>query len=337
MLIRSLIAVLLAATLAVLWLGWELRGFAATPLTVTGQGLAYTVKPGTSLRRVARDLESQGAIERALYLRLLARWRDQADKIKAGEYLIEPGATPERLLGQLVEGRVVQHALTVVEGWTFREMMQAVGAHEALEHSLTGLSDEQIMVRLGHAGEHPEGRFFPETYHFPRGTSDLEFLRRAYAAMQENLAREWSRRSADAVVKTPYEALILASIVERETGLPAERPQIAGVFSRRLRKGMLLQTDPTVIYGMGDAYKGNIRKRDLTNDTPYNTYTRRGLTPTPICLPGGDAIHAALNPAPGKSLYFVSRGNGSHVFSATLVEHNEAVAQYQLKRRRRGK
>ena len=333
MLIRGLAILALVAALAAAWLVWEVRSFAVTPLTVPSEGLAYTVDPGTPLRRVAEDLAAQGAVKRAPYLRLLARWREQAQSIKAGEYLIAPGTTPEGLLDQLVAGRVVQHALTVVEGWTFRDLLVAVAAHQALDHTLDGLSDEAIMQRLGYPGEHPEGRFFPETYHFPRGTTDLDFLRRAYETMDRLLASAWTDRSVEAVVQTPREALILASIVERETGLGAERAEIAGVFSRRLRKGMLLQTDPTVIYGMGEGFDGNLHKRDLERDTPYNTYTRAGLPPTPICLPGADAIHAALHPASGNSLYFVARGDGSHAFSATLAEHNDAVAKYQLRRK----
>jgi UPF0755 protein len=211
--------------------------------------------------------------------------------------------------------------------------MEAVRAHPAIDQSLEGLSAEQIMQRLGHAGKHPEGRFFPDTYHFPRGTSDQALLRRAYQAMEQLLATEWPGRAADLPLQSPYEALILASIVERETALASERPEIAGVFVRRLQRGIRLQTDPTVIYGMGEAFAGNITRRDLEQDTPYNTYVHSGLTPTPICMPGRDAVHAVLHPAEGDSLYFVARGDGSHAFSATLTAHNRAVRTYQLKER----
>jgi len=233
-------------------------------------------------------------------------------------------------LQQLADGAVIAYTITLVEGWTFRQVMDAVRGHPALDQTLAGLSDEQIMQRLGHPGEHPEGRFFPDTYHFPRGTSDQAVLQRAYSAMERLLDREWSRGAANLPLQSPYEALILASIVERETALASERPQIAGVFVRRLTNGMKLQTDPTVIYGMGEAFAGNLTKRDLQQDTPYNTYVRGGLTPTPICMPGRDAVQAVLHPADGDSLYFVARGDGSHEFSATLAAHNRAVRTYQL-------
>jgi UPF0755 protein len=227
---------------------------------------------------------------------------------------------------------VISYSFTLVEGWTFQQVLEAVREQEALQGTFENLTAEAIMERLGHPGEHPEGRFLADTYHFPRGTTDLALLQRAYGAMQEFLQQEWDRRAADLPFKTPYEALILASIVEKETAVAEERPQIAGVFIRRLRKGMKLQTDPTVIYGMGERFDGNIRRRDLSENTPYNTYVHRGLTPTPISMPGRDAIRAVLHPADGKSLYFVAKGDGSHYFSATLQEHNKAVRKYQLKR-----
>ena len=219
-----------------------------------------------------------------------------------------------------------------MEGWNFKQVLAAVSGHEALKHTLKGLTDGEIMARLGHPGEHPEGRFYPDTYKFPRGTTDAAFLERAYQSMSRLLAEEWGKRDPDLPLKTPYEALILASIVEKETGVADERSEIAGVFVRRLRKGMKLQTDPTVIYGMGDNFKGNIRRRDLKQDTPYNTYVHTGLPPTPISMPGSAAIRAVLHPAPGKSLYFVARGDGSHYFSKSLAEHNRAVRKFQLKK-----
>jgi UPF0755 protein len=264
----------------------------------------------------------------------LGRWTGQAGKIQAGEYRILPGTSPRELLEQLVEGRVIDYSITLVEGRTFSQMMAAVRGHPALDQTLAGLASEQIMERLGHPGEHPEGRFFPDTYHFPRGTSDQNLLKRAYDQMVLLLDQEWPQRAPNLPLETAYQALVLASIVERETALPSERPEIAGVLIRRLQRGMRLQTDPTVIYGMGDAFAGNLTRRDLKRDTPYNTYVHAGLTPTPICMPGGDSVRAALHPAPGDSLYFVARGDGSHEFSATLAAHNRAVRTYQLKRRR---
>ncbi|MGH8561873.1 MAG: endolytic transglycosylase MltG [Nevskiales bacterium] len=264
-------------------------------------------------------------------MRLYAQLSGKATQLKVGEYRISPGMTARQLIEGLVSGRAYQHALTLIEGWTFEQMMNAVAQAPALRQTLTDTSGATVMQALGRAGEHPEGRFYPDTYHFPGGMSDVDFLRRAYNTMTQILEREWQRRAADLPLNSPYEALVLASIVEKETGQPQERAQIAGVFTRRLKLGMLLQTDPTVIYGMGSAYDGNIRLTDLKRDTPYNSYTRAGLTPTPICLPGRDAIHAALHPAAGDSLYFVAKGDGSHQFSASLEAHNQAVRKFQLK------
>ena len=323
---------ILVLSILLAW-GWmQYREFLQTPLMLQQAGMRYILQPGGSVNSLAADLAAREIIRQPVMLRLLARTTDQADKLKAGEYYIPAGTTPVQLLGILTSGKVIQHTLTLVEGWTFKQMMAAINRHEVLKHTLLELPDSEIMQRLGYPEQHPEGRFYPDTYHFPRGTSDVDYLRRAYARMQQVLANEWEKRAPDLPLQTPYEALILASIVERETALPQERPLIAGVFTRRLRKGMRLQTDPTVIYGMGEAYDGNIRRRDLQRDTPYNTYVRKGLTPTPIAMPSGAAIHAVLHPEPGTSLYFVATGNGGHHFSATLEEHNKAVRKYQLKR-----
>ena len=243
-----------------------------------------------------------------------------------------PSLKPDDLLALLVSGKSVGYSLTLVEGWNIRQVRAAVAGHEALKQTLEGVDDVQLMELLGLPGEHPEGRFFPDTYRFTRGMRDLDFLRRAQRKMDRELAAAWAEKSEDAPLKSPYEALILASIVEKETGQADERPRIAGVFARRLRKGMKLQTDPTVIYGMGERFDGNIRRRDLREDTPYNTYVHAGLPPTPIAMPGREALLAAVNPAPGKAIYFVAKGDGSHAFSATLAEHNAAVRKYQLKR-----
>jgi UPF0755 protein len=263
-------------------------------------------------------------------LMVLARWQGRAHQIKAGEYRLMPGTTPTMLLDQLVAGKVVQYSLTAVEGWTFQQLLDAVNRHAALEHRLSGLDTAAIMERLGHADEHPEGRFYPDTYHFPRGTTDIAFLRRAYDELHARLDAAWQRRAPGLPYKNPYEALVMASIVEKETAVAAERAAIAGVFVRRLQQGMRLQTDPTVIYGLGPSFDGNLRARDLVEDTPYNTYLHTGLPPTPIALPGMGSIEAALHPAVATSLYFVARGDGTHEFSDTLEQHNRAVARYQL-------
>jgi UPF0755 protein len=313
--------------------GWlEYDDFVNKPLNLPSSGLNYHLQAGTSLRGLAEDLQQKEIIQKPILLEILARWSGKAGQLKAGEYYLPAHTTPTGLLQILSSARVVQHPLTIIEGWTFKQLMGAVRANPVLIKTLDELDGEEIMARLGYENEHPEGRFYPDTYHFPKGTTDVEFLQRAYRRMQKTLQEAWTKRSSDLPLKSSYEALILASIIERETGLPHERREIAGVFIRRLKRGMLLQTDPTVIYGMGEGYDGNIRKRDLTRDTPYNTYTRKGLTPTPIAMPSGAAIEAALNPKAGKSLYFVATGEGGHYFSETLKEHNNAVRKYQLRR-----
>ncbi|TCK18312.1 UPF0755 protein [Thiogranum longum] len=324
---------LVLASFAGAWLAMDFDSFRSTPLATGAEPISLVIKPGSSLRTVAAELRERGVLERPLYLVMLARWQNVDGKIKAGEYALSPGITPDKLLQQLTEGQVLQYALTLIEGETFREMMLRVSEAPALEQTLADHDGATVMQAIGYPGLHPEGRFLPETYHYPRSTRDVDVLRRAFRDMETLLDAEWMKREADLPLKTPYEALILASIVEKETGLASERPQIAGVFIRRLRKGMRLQTDPTVIYGIGEQFDGDIRFRDLRKDTPYNTYTRAGLPPTPIAMPGKEAIHAVLHPAPGDSLYFVARGDGSHQFSATLGAHNRAVDKYQRKRR----
>ena len=326
---KVMLALLLILVLVGAWLWQQYLQFRTTPLALPDSGLVIELPPGSSLRGLAQDLTQQGILPHPYWLRLLGRHSGLAVRIQAGEYRIDPGTTPEALLQQLAQGKVLQHDLTLVEGQTFRQMMERVASSPVLEHSLQELTDEEIMRRIGREGEHPEGRFLPDTYHFPRGTRDVDVLRRAYAAMQQVLTEAWAGRAEGLPLQTPYEALILASIVEKETAQPDERPAIAGVFIRRLQKGMRLQTDPTVIYGIGEQFDGDIRFRDLRRDTPYNTYTRAGLPPTPIAMPGIEAIQAALHPAPGKTLYFVAKGDGSHHFSATLAEHNRAVQKYQ--------
>ena len=305
------------------------------PLSGSDEVVYYTVKPGSSVKTIAKALAAENIIEHPRLFEWFARLEGLAQRIQVGEYAIDGDMTPRQLLSDMVTGKVVQYPMTIIEGWNFKQLRAFLAQNEALQHTLEGLSDAQVMSKIGFPGEHPEGRFLPDTYHFPRGTTDVAFLKRAHQMMDEKLAQLWEARAEGLPIKTPYQALILASIIEKETGLASERPEIAGVFVRRLRKGMRLQTDPTVIYGMGELYQGNIRRRDLRRDTPYNTYTRHGLPPTPIALPSAAAIEAALNPLAGETFYFVARGDGSHAFSVTLVEHNNAVIKYQLKGRKR--
>ncbi|MDH5232043.1 MAG: endolytic transglycosylase MltG [Gammaproteobacteria bacterium] len=331
--IVAALVVLLFLTVGGFWLNLKL--FAEAPMAVADTGMVYMVKPGQGFIRVANELEKLGVIDDAGDYIWYARLTGQAHHIKVGEYEIQAHTSPAQFLDDLVTGRVKQYSLTIVEGWNFNQLMQAIRGHEYLQQTLVESTTKQIMEKLGLAGEHPEGRFFPDTYSFPLGTTDIAFLQRAYEAMEKVLAEQWQQREVDLPYKTPYEALIMASIVEKETGVVEEREQIAGVFVRRLQSRMRLQTDPTVIYGMGDLYKGNIRRADLKRDTPYNTYTRRGLPPTPIAMPGRAAIYAALHPDDGDTLYFVAKGDGSHYFSVTVKEHNQAVNKYQRFRRRK--
>jgi len=306
--------------------------FQNTPLNLPADETIYEIPPGTSLRQLAYDLHDRDIIGHPRLFILLGRDLDLARRLQAGEYELDAGMTPGTLLQRLADGKVIQHAVTLVEGQTFREMLARIQAQPDMEVTLQGLDNAEIMNRLGHPGVPPEGRFLPDTYHFTRGATDLALLRRAYDAMSKYLETAWRDRDPDLPLQTPEEALVLASIVEKETGLGEERPAIAGVFIRRLQRGMRLQTDPTVIYGLGEQFDGNLRRRDLEKDTPYNTYTRDGLPPTPIAMPGAAAIAAVLHPAAGDSLFFVSRGDGSHYFSGTLEEHNLAVDKYQRKK-----
>ncbi len=297
------------------------------------EDVRYTVPSNSTLRQVAIELMDEGLLDypTALAWVSLARFQKKAHRIKAGEYLIEEGTTPQQLLDIMIAGKTIQHTLTIPEGWNFRQMMAAVRKHPELVQTLGDIDNAAIMAKLGWKKRHPEGRFYPDTYHFPTGTTDVKFLQRAYKIMETELKAAWEKRSDDLPLKTPYEALILASIIEKETGAAEERPLIARVFVRRLEKNMRLQTDPTVIYALGEAFDGNIRKRDLRIKNPYNTYVYKGLPPTPIAMPGRAAIHAAVNPVESDALYFVAKGNGSHQFSATYREHRCAVIEYQLK------
>jgi peptidoglycan lytic transglycosylase G len=328
---RLLGLLVLGLSFAGAWLIMDFQSFRNNPVHLPKDGATLIVQPGAHLGFVARELQQRGIVDKPLYLTLLARYLGLDARIRAGEFHITAGTTPGQLLKQLSSGQVVQHTLTLIEGETFRDMMRRITATETLRHTLTDAGAETVMAALGHPGTSPEGQFMPETYAFPLGTTDVAFLKRAWESMQSFLEQAWQARSDNLPLQSPYEALILASIVEKETGVAEERAQIAGVFVRRLQKGMKLQTDPTVIYGMGESFDGDIRFRDLRTDTPYNTYTRAGLPPTPIAMPGKDAILAVLHPADGDALYFVSRGDGSHQFSSTLEEHNRAVSRYQRK------
>ena len=286
------------------------------------------IEPGTTANGVAAVVVASGADVPVLLLQTWFRVSGLARQIKAGSYELVPGTTPRKLLMMLVRGEETLKSVTLVEGWTFSQVRAALQKAEQLAPDTSGLGVEIIMEKLGKPGLHPEGRFFPDTYTYAKGSSDLAVLARAARAMDKRLDAAWAVRSPDSPLKTPEQALILASIIEKETGKPADRPQIGGVFNNRLRIGMLLQTDPTVIYGLGTKFDGNLRKRDLLADTPYNTYTRPGLPPTPIAMPGRAALLAAVQPAPTKALYFVARGDGSSQFSASLDEHNRAVNKY---------
>ena len=316
-----------------------IRHYLESPLPVA-RSETFTIPSGQGTSAVARDLERAGLLSRPQLFALYARYRGLASDIKAGEYLIEAGQTPAGLLAQFVEGRVVLHSLTLVEGWTFRQALEAIQSHEAVDVVLDSDDESSIASLTGLPMESPEGWLLPETYHFPRGSTDMELLGLAASAMRDALDEAWSGREDGLPLKDSYEALILASIVEKETGIASERARIAGVFVRRLRRGMRLQTDPTVIYGLGAGYTGNLRRADLERDTPYNTYTRHGLPPTPIALPGKGALLAVAHPTDEDTLYFVAtgEGDGTHYFSRTLEEHNQAVSRYLARlRESRGK
>ena len=324
-------AFIVSASLCFYWLYTDMQAELNRPMNVD-EPVRMTINQGMSFSSIASMLVQQGWINHSYYLTLDARWYKKARLIKAGEYEIAPGTTQLQLLDQLIAGRVVQYALTIPEGLTFRDIVGLVMAHPALIHTLQDNDPAVIAKQMDYLKTSPEGQFYPDTYHFPRGTTDIDFFRRAFDLMQQVLAEEWEQRQIGLPYTIAYEALIMASIIEKETAEPSERDRIAGVFVRRLQQGMKLQTDPTVIYAMGSAYNGNIRKQDLYLDSPFNTYVYSGLPPTPIAAPGRDAIRAALQPAAGEQIYFVAKGDGTHQFSATLKEHNRAVRLYQLSR-----
>jgi len=331
-LVFALLVLTAAAFATIRWL----EGYVQSPLPLD-EPMIFVVAPGGTLTAVARELHRRGVIAHPRIWVAHARVRGLADSIRAGEYELRPGASPASVLQQLVKGDVILREITIVEGWTFRDMMRAISEHPALEHSLARASDAVIMEGLGSAAVHPEGQFFPDTYRFAAGTSDAEILRQAHEGLRTRLHAAWEARAPGLPLENEYQALILASIVEKESGLASERPRIAGVFIRRLRMGMRLQSDPTVIYGIGASYDGNIRERDLQTATPYNTYARRGLPPTPIALPGEAALRAVTQPDDSGALFSVATGqaDGSHFFSATLAEHNAAVKRYLQRLRSR--
>jgi len=331
-LLRILVLVIFLALIgAAAFLFLDYRRFTDAPLPVPRADATIDIARGASYRNIVDQLRDAGVTHASpWYWRALGRELGVEGRLHAGEYALTPGLTPRGLLQKMAAGDVLQHHFTIVDGWTFRQLRGALAADAGLAQTLPGASDEDIAQRLQIADGKPEGWFLPETYAWVKGESDFDVLSRAHASMQKTIDRLWNARAPDVLLESPYQALILASIVEKETGRPDERPLIAGVFMRRLKFGMRLQTDPTVIYGMGENYRGNIRRDDLEADTPFNTYTRDGLPPTPIALPGTPALEATLHPTAGDALYFVARGDGSHEFSATLDEHNRAVQKFQL-------
>ncbi|HEX5960335.1 MAG TPA: endolytic transglycosylase MltG [Rhodanobacteraceae bacterium] len=331
-----LVVIALALAAVVAWGGIKYLHFTRTPLDVRAAGQTLEVARGEGFKDIVRQLrDARLTSAPPLLWRALAMRLGVTNRLHAGEYALAPGMTPTVLLENMANGRVLHRRVTLVDGWTFAQVRKALQEAPKLAHDLDGLDDAQVMARLGAAGVSPEGEFMPETYDYVLGMSDLDILARAHQALRAFLAREWAARDTSISIQHPYQALILASLVEKETAVPAELPRIAGVFERRLKIGMRLETDPSVIFGMGADYAGKIHKRDLQTDTPYNTYTRYGLPPTPIALPGRGAIHAVLHPAAGDALYFVAKGDGTHQFSATLAQQNAAVRKYILEKKQR--
>lgn len=324
---RLLAFVMLIALLSIAWMVY----FANTPIQIKSGTQEVDLKSGSSLRSVGQQLVDQGVFNEPWSFVMLVRLLGKAGEVKAGNYLIDTGITPYELFVVLTNGSNTQSSITFIEGWTFAQMRAALLRNEDVKHITVAYSDEQLMGEIGAKESFPEGLFFPDTYYFDRNMTDQAILKRAYQAMQAKLAQAWQMRETGLPYASPYQALIMASIIEKETAKAAERAQIAGVFLNRLRIGMRLQTDPTVIYGLGENFDGNLHKQDLLKDNPYNTYTRAGLPPTPIAMPSLASIEAALHPAKTGAIYFVGKGDGSHAFSATLSEHNRAVDRYQLK------
>ena len=328
--IATLLATLLLLIGAAVAGGWLWLEHEFNALGPASAAVRIEVEPGTSIRSVLARLETSGSLRNARAVEWYLRLHGRKPRMQSGEYELPPHASPAQILTLFEEGRVILEQVTVVEGATFADFLAALEEHRRIAHTLQGMSPTEIMASLGHPGLAPEGEFFPDTYRFAANTTDLAILTLAYESMQHALAAAWQVRSPELPLATPYQALILASMVEKEAALPGERPLIAGVFVNRLRKGMRLQSDPTVVYGLGERYDGTIHTRDLQRDNPYNTYTREGLPPSPIALPGRESLHAAVQPAPTAALYFVATGlgDGAHHFSSTLQEHNSAVQTY---------
>jgi UPF0755 protein len=303
--------------------------WAKQPITSAEPVIPFAVAQGSNAVAASQQIAKAGVPVNPFLFAMLARVTGKSARIKAGSYELKPNTTPRGLLTQLVRGEFAQESVTIIEGWTFRQMRQTLAAAPSLKHDTADLSDKELLARIAPDFTSPEGLFFPDTYLFAKGSSELQIFKQAHQAMMERLKAAWAKRDPALPYANPYEALVMASIVEKETGQKSERPMIAGVFVNRLKAGMLLQTDPTVIYGMGEKYEGKIRKKDLETDTPYNTYVRAGLPPTPIALPGVQSLQAALAPARTDALYFVSRGDGTSKFSGNLTDHNKAVNKYQ--------
>ncbi len=327
---RIFLLALCLTLLAAAGLGW----YAYSPLKFRSDPADFSIKPGSSLKSATRQIAESGIELSAWQFNLLGRLLGKAGTIKAGSYEVDSGITPLALLNKLTAGEVTQTEVVFIEGWNFRQVRATLNSDPDVRHDSAALGDAEIMSRLGAPGRSPEGWFFPDTYLFGKGASDLSILARAYKAMERQLQQAWQQRAPDLPYRNPYEALIMASVIEKETGQSTERALIGGVFVNRLRIGMMLQTDPSVIYGLGEKFDGNLRRKDLLADTPHNTYTRTGLPPTPIAMPGLAALQAALNPARTTALYFVARGDGSSEFSRTLAEHERAVTKYQRRGRR---
>jgi UPF0755 protein len=319
--------VLFVISITVTW-GWTSYQAAVTEPIVKSKK-TLKIEKGDSINKIISKLQNEQIDVSSTWFKILAYQKNASHKLKAGEYELAEGLTTMQILNLLVQGKTHQYSITFPEGWTFKQILQKLNAHPDLKHTLDGLDNQEIMAKFNSDKTHPEGLFFPDTYFFAQNATDFSILKKSYYKMQRVLEQEWPHRDRDLPLQTPYQALILASIVEKETAVSSERPLIAGVFVHRLKIGMMLQTDPTVIYGMGDSYKGNITRQDLHAPTPYNTYVIKGLPPTPIAMPGKEAIRAVLHPAKTNNLYFVARGNGTHVFSPTLKKHNEAVDKFQ--------
>lgn len=325
---RKLSAIILAISVAITLLSIYFKNYINSPNSDITDKVQLTIPLGTSFKQVSQLLVDEGLIKERLSWDVYGRLSGATNAIKAGEYSISKNVTPLELLHKLIQGDTIQFTLTVIEGWTFKQLWDAVSQHDKIEHTVS--TQLELLEKLEFGNRHPEGWFYPDTYHFPAGSTDIEFFQRAYKTMQTVLDEEWSKRHADIPLQSPEEALTLASIIEKETGVEDEREMVAAVFVTRLKRGMRLQTDPTVIYGMGEAFDGNIRRKDLKADTPYNTYLHKGLPPTPIALPSRASIAAAISPADSEALYFVAKGDGTHYFSKSYEEHREAVIKYQL-------